>query len=273
MPEVNESPVSWQEFLESYPPSSNAVRVSDVVNQNEYINLPRLNLYCPNGSCAANMFFDSIGGSPYYKSGSLYFFKYKCRHCGDNIKIYAIEFPDCGDDKVVSVIKFGELPAFGQPIPKKLLALLGNDKSLMFQGRQAENQGLGIGAFSYYRRIIENNWKLLLDKMIEVTKIVDPCNTEMIDGLEKLKNQNQFSQAVKTAAPAVPQALLIDGQNPLLLIHKALSIGIHGLTDEKCLEYATDVRVVLSELMEKMAALRADNLELKKSVRRLAQLK
>jgi hypothetical protein len=42
----------------------------------------------------------------------------------------------------------------------------------------------------------------------------------------------------------IPQARLINGHNPLTLLHNALSAGLHEQSDETCLELAQAVRVV-----------------------------
>jgi hypothetical protein len=63
--------------------------------------------------------------------------------------------------------------------------------------------------------------------------------------------------------------LLINGHNPLTLLYSALSIGIHEQTDEKCLELAHDVRVVLIELSERFGQALKDEAELDSAVSRL----
>ena len=68
---------------------------------------------------------------------------------------------------------------------------------------------------------------------------------------------------------ALPEGLLINGHNPLLALHGALSIGLHDESDAKCLEAAHDVRLVLTELIERMSLLRKDNSELQIAVQRL----
>jgi hypothetical protein len=52
-------------------------------------------------------------------------------------------------------------------------------------------------------------------------------------------------------------------------LHNALSIGLHSETDAKCLEAAHDVRLVLTDLIERMSLLRRDKSELDGAVQRL----
>ena len=93
--------------------------------------------------------------------------------------------------------------------------------------------------------------------------------TVLISELEAAKNKNQFSKAVESIKHTIPQVLLIDGHNPLTLLHSALSEGLHAKTDEECLELATSIRVVLTELVERMSTALKDTAELKTAVSRI----
>ena len=51
---------------------------------------------------------------------------------------------------------------------------------------------------------------------------------------------------------AIPAVLLIEGHNPLSLLHDLLSDGIHKLSDGECLERSKDAEVVLCEIADRM---------------------
>ena len=156
--------------------------------------------------------------------------------------------------------KYGEMPSFGPVTPPRLLGLFGDDKDIFLKGRRCESQGLGIGAYSYYRRVVENHKDQIFDEIIKVAKKVS-LPADKIEMLEAAKKKSQFSEAVDDLKPAIPEGLLIDGQhNPLSLLHKALSIGLHELDDTKCLEYAQNIRIVLADLAERIGlALKQQN--------------
>jgi hypothetical protein len=59
------------------------------------------------------------------------------------------------------------------------------------------------------------------------------------------------------------------GDNPLILLHSALSEGLHAQTDEQCLELAQAVRVVLAELAERIGQALKDEAELNAAISRL----
>ena len=133
------------------------------------------------------------------------------------------------------------------------------DRDIFLKGRRCDNQGLGIGAFSYYRRIVENHKAQILDEIIRVATKVAPG---MVETLERAKSENQFLKAIESVKDSIPQSLLVNGHNPLTLLHSALSEGLHAQTDEQCLELAQAVRVVLAELAERIGQALKDEAEL-----------
>jgi hypothetical protein len=144
--------------------------------------------------------------------------------------------------------------------------LFGEDREIFLKGRRCENQGLGIGAFTYYRRIVENHKTQILDEIIGVATKVAPG---MVETLERAKSENQFSKAVESVKDAIPPTLLINSHNPLTLLHSALSKGLHAQTDEQCLELARDIRLVLAELAERIGQALRDEAELNAAISRL----
>jgi len=139
---------------------------------------------------------------------------------------------------------------------------------MFLKGRRSENQGLGIAAFAYYRRVIEGQKDRIFDEIIKVCRRLS-VDKSAIDELIAAKNEPQFSKAVEAVKHGIPQALLINGHNPLTLLHSALSEGLHAQTDEECLEIATSIRIVMAELAERMGQALKDEAELSTAVSRL----
>jgi hypothetical protein len=128
---------------------------------------------------------------------------------------------------------------------------------------------LGVGAFGYYRQVIENQKHPLIDEILKVANLQNPI-PELIKELEEAKKQNQFSTAVEKIKHAIPEILLIHSYNPLTLLHTALSEGLHAGSDEECLEIAHNIRVILSEFSERLATALKDDQELKNAVSAIA---
>jgi hypothetical protein len=69
---------------------------------------------------------------------------------------------------------------------------------------------------------------------------------------------------------ALPQRLWIHGQNPLTLLHNAISNDIHAGTDQDCLEIATSIRAVLTELTARVDEITKEDEGLRKAVGKLS---
>jgi hypothetical protein len=168
--------------------------------------------------------------------------------------------------------KFGENPPFGPPTPARLIKLIGPDRELFLSGRCCENQGLGIGAFVYYGRVVENQKGRIISEILKVAEklgISEPGISE----LESAIAETQFSKSLKMVKEGIPQSLLINGHNSLLLLHAALSQGLHDKSDQECLDIAGSVRLILTELSERLSQALKDEAELNHALSKLLSLK
>lgn len=164
------------------------------------------------------------------------------------------------------------MPPFGPPVPSKVVTLIGPDREMFLRGRRVENQGLGIGAFAYYRRVVENQKGRLIKKIGEVAKR-SGASEAVLNIFERAAKETQFSKAVESVKSVLPPVLLIDGHNPLTLLHSALSEGLHEKTEEQCLELATSIRVVLTKLSERISTALKDEAESKQALNTLMNKK
>ncbi|HEY7327882.1 MAG TPA: hypothetical protein VH592_09595 [Gemmataceae bacterium] len=197
---------------------------------------------------------------------------YQCRRCQNPIKSFAIRILGHPNTLLsvpfVDVSKLGEWPPFSFNTPPRVNSLIGPDRELFFKGRRAECEGLGVGAFAYYRRIIEDQKNRLLGEIVKVAQR-SSAPADVIALLQSAISETQFSKAVDMVKDAVPQSLFIKGHNPLTLLHSALSRNLHGAPDEECLKVARDVRVILFEFAEKLSQALRDQKELEDAVSRL----
>lgn len=274
--------VSFATFLESHPPSKREF-VSNLVEDTSHhgvtervLSTPDLDLVCDNEKCKGVRVFraptssDSPGIYP-----TNYYIRYTCSNCGKTKKTFSLEVKiHLKSNRSLNgyAYKFGESPPFGPSISSKLISLIRPDRDMLFKGRNCESQGLGIGAFAYYRRIVERQKNGILDEIIRVAKKLS-TDEEAIESLEFAKKEKQFSKAVGLVKEAIPSTLLINGHNPLTLLHNALSEGLHSRSDNECLNVARDIRIVLAELAERLRQALKDEAELNAAVARLTKRK
>jgi hypothetical protein len=267
--------LAWKEFLESTPPGvvvqirnpqriePGGARVADI---------PVIELHCTADGCSGMRYFETEDSPGFIGVSKDFFLRYRCRNCGDLGKTYAVAAGlDASNAKALAV-KYGEMPSFGPPLPSRIWSLIGPDRELFIRGRRCENQGLGIGAFAYYRRVVENQRARLIGEILGVAKRVN-APEQTLNALEAAAAETQFSKAVDDVKDAIPEVLKIDGHSPLTLLHAALSQGLHELTDSECLEYAASVRIVLTQLADRIAQALKDEAEIRGALSRLLNRK
>lgn len=273
---ARDEPVPFSQFLETVHP---CVRkpVSDLSGTEKttyriasVVQTPDLRLHCK--ICDGERTFRSISKYDAKRAGTQsVFLDYKCGDCQRQLKKFCLLlYCDATSDGGFAY-KYGEEPPFGVHVSNRVLRLFGKDAELFNKGRRCESQGLGIGAFAYYRRVVESHRNDIFDEIIRVCKTVAAPST-LVEELQSAKGEISFVQSVEKIKTALPQGLLINGRNPLTALHRALSVGMHNESDEACLQMAHDVRIVLIDLAEKMASLRQENKELSAAIESLISI-
>ena len=277
-PSPTEKLKGFAEFLESTPPGVSE-ELSDVCSSNSHghrvIAEPDVQLHCSSDACQGTRFFQCTSDTAYLrdKGWKYTYLTYRCRNCRTTAKVYSIAvLPQNSSSSVGTAYKFGEHPSFGPPTPARVITLIGPDRELYLRGRRAENQGLGIGAFAYYRRVVENQKGRVIEEMGRVAKKLG-ASAKVVAEFDAAAAETQFSTAIARIKDAIPQSLMINGNNPLSLLHKALSEGLHEEDENVCLELAHSIRLVLTELAERMSQVLKDKVELDNAVTRLLNRK
>lgn len=156
--------ITFRAFLESEPPTVER-KISDL--RYSHVNLqiglppirdwalstPDIRLHCPVKTCRGLRNFRCQPVSVDNWNGKRnIFLTYVCRNCGGFFKVYALQIKrEYEESKSGSAVKFGEIPSFGPLLPPRLISMAGRERELFLKGWRAENQGLGIGSFSYYQ--------------------------------------------------------------------------------------------------------------------------
>lgn len=264
---------SLAELLKLTPPGGPyAVPDFTYIDENNEWSLsqPALQMYCYSEACAGYRFFDLSSSSHLHPATTVQyiFMTYKCRNCRKSPKTFALRAMSIDSGSPSVVIKLGEFPFYGTHVSAKLLNLIEPNREIFLQGHRAETAGFGIGAFSYYKRVVETQRNNFIR---EIGKIAGQfgADEQVLAQYEKAEKEIKFIQAVEEIKGLIPHSLLIHGQNPLRLLHNALAEGFHAQTDKECLEIAASIRIILTELAERISSALQDNGELSSAVNRL----
>lgn len=197
--ETNNNLQTFAEFLESSPPNQ-SIDISDLITEKwigaqqvDCLKTPEIQLHCPEESCNGIRFHRCTKNTIAFGEGKKeqLYLSYVCSNCQKSFKIFSLTASRNGFSNTGILYKFGEFPIFGPPTAARLLKLIGPDRDTFLKGRRCENQGLGIGAFVYYRRVVENQKNRILKEILKVLERLD-ANPEKIATLNNAIDETQF---------------------------------------------------------------------------------
>lgn len=192
---------------------------------------------------------------------------YRCAHCNTQMRYYLVRariqrapmvsFPGVPSvpsrPSVVHISKVGQFPPQGAEPEAALRARLGEELDWYRKGRTSEAHGYGIGAYAYYRRIVEELTDELLRDVVRV--IPEGENKERFErALTEISASTVAARKIELVKDLLPSSLKPGGINPLDILHEGLSRGLHGLSDEECLEDAEVFRKALVTLVDQVRA-------------------
>jgi hypothetical protein len=168
-------------------------------------------------------------------------------------------------------MKIGQFPPWEVKGDANIERLLGPHADYYQKGLICESQGYGIGAFGYYRRIVEEVIDGLLEEVSHLLTGADL--TRYQEALEQTKRTIVAQEKIELVKDLLPPILRPEGMNPLAVLHSTLSEGLHAESDESCLEYAATCREVLLFLVTQVAATRATSRSFTEGMRKLLDRK
>lgn len=172
---------------------------------------------------------------------------FKCLSCRQQRKTFLVNI-SLNVDKV-TFVKVGEFPRKNMAVDPELKKFLKNDKDNYIKAEVCLSNGYGVGAFAYFRRIIESNIYQLLDNIATDSE----SDQSIIDAIAELKSTSPMSDRIAIAKKALPGYLSPNGLNPLGQIYKQLSEGVHALPDDECLKRAKIIKSCLVFLVGELA--------------------
>ena len=183
---------------------------------------------------------------------------YRCTHCGKaELRVWYVEIstrrkePDgsVGPILAITLRKLGQWPAQsiepGREVEKEF-----KESALDFfkKGLTSLAHGFGLGALAYFRRVVEDATGQVIDLFAD-TAAADG-NTDAETTIRAAKESGRTEDRLKLASEALPEGLRPGGANPLAVLYGHYSRGIHGLSDEQCLEVARELHFTLEYIFK-----------------------
>ena len=146
--------------------------------------------------------------------------------------------------------KIGQFPPFEITPESYLIKYLNKEDKVNYKkGLLLLSQSYGIGAYAYYRRIVENE---ILRIIKDISKL-DFADAEKIKILlRKYEENHQMSKLIEGIYKYLPDSLKSLDNNPLKVLHEQLSQGIHSLSEADCLEKSKLIDTLLKFVIKRL---------------------
>ncbi len=261
----------FREMLEEYPLYRKfTVELPQVLSN---LKLPAVTMHCPNEKSLqtfnSNRQFHEVQvhGPNTHCWNRVIHLEYQCASCGQFLRHFFIDVASSGEN----VKKVGQVPPWDITLDPELEKALGDQSNLYKRGLISESQAYGIGAFAYYRRIIEEIIDALLNDI--ETLLAGDDKVKYSAALQETKKTKVAKDKIDLVKDLLPPILRPDGMNPLAVLHGTLSKGIHEESDETCIELAATTREVLIFLVNQVSASKSAGSKFTESMRKLLDRK
>lgn len=239
-----------REFLETYP-LFRKIELKGAQSRADYWEKVAINMpcsYCGGNETFVqrNEFYQLFPYSNYSVGGEALYLLYICTSCGEFKRHFLIRIAE----DLKSMMKIGQFPAWEIKPDPTLEKFLGSQANHYKKGLVCESQGYGIGAYAYYRRIVELKIDELLTAVEEL--LAESEKQEFHTALESVKKTTITREKIDLVKDLLPPILRPDGLNPLSVLHSALSDGLHSQSDDDCLALANTIREVLSFFVQQL---------------------
>ncbi len=216
---------------------------------------------------ATDSYFKASYESTTNSNGKILHLDYWCAGCKTFHRSFLIKV----SDKLDYFMKVGQYPALDISIDKNISKGLGTHKELFKKGLICESQGYGIGAYAYYRRIVE----LIIDELLDdIYDLVDSSGKAGYkEALDKTKKTTVVAEKIALVKDILPDSLRPSGMNPLGALYENLSEGIHEKSDDECIEIAKHIKTILVYLITQVIKSKQDAKEFTESMKSLLQKK
>lgn len=205
------------------------------------------------------------GRGPEPLSSGVARFVYQCTGCTDTIWRCWVEV----NRTEGWIRKVGQLPPWSIAIPADLKRHLGRAAEHYKRALICLSQSYGLGACAYMRRVLEDTIDPLLKLELEVRR-AEGADAKEVEEISAAIQGKVFDVKTEIAYRHAPRAMIVDGNNPLKLIHDKLSIGVHQLDEDQCVEIAALLSAALEYVVTAMNRQREEKAAFTAAIRQAA---
>lgn len=167
----------------------------------------------------------------------------------------------------VYVQKVGMIPEKKIKVDKDISKHFDRESSMWYyKALESINKNYGIGAFAYFRRIIEKEL-LTIVKEIKDLPASDSLNIGKL--LLQYEEKTAIHSIYENIWEYLPTSLKDLGDNPIQLLYNQTSEGLHSLDEAECLKRANSIAILLEFTLRKINEEKSEILDVRKAIKQL----
>jgi len=176
---------------------------------------------------------------------------------------------------VVGVLKIGQYPPPSVALPPALSKNLGPDAAALYRkGLQCRNNGFGLAAIGYFRRVVEDKTNELIEVAAKLAESynIDAAIVAKMRQVASSSDYTPYEEKLQVAATVFPESLKVGAINPLKSLYGLVSKGIHGLNEEQCVAIADRTAEVFEFIFTNLRAQSAERKAFEEKLKNLPAL-
>jgi hypothetical protein len=181
--------------------------------------------------------------------------------------------PPSMTEVVIGVLKVGQYPAPSVALPKGLEKNLQPEASWLYRKALiCKNNGFGLAAASYIRRVVEDKTNELIEVAAQLAEshAIDASVVAKMRIIGNSTDYTPYEEKLKIAATVFPDSLKVGSINPLKTLYNLVSKGIHGLSEAECITIASETADIFEFVFTNLKSQVADQTAFIAKVKKLS---
>jgi hypothetical protein len=196
---------------------------------------------------------------------------FSCRNCGAMFGVWFLASTQGGQ---LSLTKYGQHPPPERNPSKALAAALGEDYTDFWRsGMTLRNNGYGIGALIYFRRIVEGMTNDLLEGLAVAMEAGNDPAAEVARVRALKEAKVSFDKKMESAAKMLPGHLRPGNVNPVQAMFDVVSESLHNHTDAECCDLVDALAEAMTLLLAKLNTYIEETKALKEAAHKVERLR
>jgi hypothetical protein len=184
-----------------------------------------------------------------------------------------LHMPPSRVNVLVKVSKVGQYPPLSINISTALQKSLGKEATTLYKKALiTRNEGYGLAAVGYIRRVVEDKTNELIEVATQLAEFhkVDAATVAKMRAAANSEKFTPYEDKLKIAGAVFPDVLKVGDINPLQALYGLVSKGIHSMTETECVDIADRTFAVFEYIFSKLKAEIADAKAFVEKVKKLS---